>query len=686
MSPRARFTIASTVGAVIGGLWFVWMLTEGTFDLFAWHPVADFYDAQAHALLDGRLDVPAAVMGIEGFVVDGKTYMYQGPAPAFVRLPIALLTHELDGRLSRVAMLIAFVIAMVASLRILWQVRVRIRGDAPLPIVEAVLVGGWSFVLAGGSTLLFTASRAYVYHESLLWAVAFALLTFDQLVAFGQRPTRGRLGAAGAFATLAMLSRASVGLGAVAALGLLAMVAVVRRVRARRSQRPGPTTRRLLALCAVAAFPVLVYCAINVAKFHTLVSVPWKDQVYSSIVVEREQFLAENGGDFFGLQYVPETVQRYLRPDGFTVSRQFPYIDFESPPPSPVVHGVRFDTIDVSASLTATLPFLWVLAAVGVVALVRRAPDRDALAPLRVPVVGAAVGALAIFPFGYVAQRYLGDWLPLLVLLGSAGVVVVARPLPHHRTARAVVLVLLAVLGVWTTVANSALALLYQRQYSNPPVGESAVEQFVDVRARLAETYGNRADLVVDTGARAPAWAPAGALFIAGDCDGLYLSDGLRIDALRVSSYRPVVRGHRAGGFTLRVRPDRSAVGARVPLLTGGPPDLPFAVWLERTSDDEVVVGYEGPGVERTESRPVRLPAGAEATIDVSADPNVRRVEVAVNGRGVLGTYFNSGGPYRVGASKGDGGLARRFAGDLEVVPPDLGLCRRVQSLARSAG
>src|SRR5262245_23192036 len=176
------------------------MLTAGTFDLFPWQPVSDFYDEQAHSLLDGRLDVRTSVLGIEGFVHDGKTYMYQGPMPAIVRLPIALVTDRLDGRLSAAAMLVAFVVAIVASLRILWRIRTRVRGDAPVATVEALFVGLWSFVLAGGSTLLFTASRSYVYHESLLWALAFALAAFDAMLAWADRPTRGRLIAAGVLA------------------------------------------------------------------------------------------------------------------------------------------------------------------------------------------------------------------------------------------------------------------------------------------------------------------------------------------------------------------------------------------------------------------------------------------------------------------------------------------------------
>ena len=40
----------------------------------------------------GHLDVPADVVAIEGFVVDGETHLYYGLAPALARLPIAAVT------------------------------------------------------------------------------------------------------------------------------------------------------------------------------------------------------------------------------------------------------------------------------------------------------------------------------------------------------------------------------------------------------------------------------------------------------------------------------------------------------------------------------------------------------------------------------------------------------------------
>src|SRR5262245_64774936 len=70
---------------------------------------SNFFDLQANAFLDGRLWVPDGSLSIEGFVVGGHTYMYFPPFPAIARIPVMLVTHEFDGRLSLVFMGMAWV-------------------------------------------------------------------------------------------------------------------------------------------------------------------------------------------------------------------------------------------------------------------------------------------------------------------------------------------------------------------------------------------------------------------------------------------------------------------------------------------------------------------------------------------------------------------------------------------------
>src|SRR5688500_12434434 len=73
-------------------------------------PLGGIFDAQARAFLDGNLSVDAAKVGFEGFLIDGKTYVYYGPFPALLRMPVLAVTDALDGRLTQLSIVLALVV------------------------------------------------------------------------------------------------------------------------------------------------------------------------------------------------------------------------------------------------------------------------------------------------------------------------------------------------------------------------------------------------------------------------------------------------------------------------------------------------------------------------------------------------------------------------------------------------
>ncbi len=114
---------------MLAGVVLFWMLTAGTFDPGHRVPFsANFYDVQAHRLLHGHLSMPASVLDIEGYEHGGRTYMYFGPVPALLRLPVAAVTDSLDGHTGVVSMMLAYVVAMIALGRISWRLRRWVRG------------------------------------------------------------------------------------------------------------------------------------------------------------------------------------------------------------------------------------------------------------------------------------------------------------------------------------------------------------------------------------------------------------------------------------------------------------------------------------------------------------------------------------------------------------------------------
>ena len=72
--------------------------------------------------MSGHLYVPWGALGLEAFVHDGHQYTYFGLFPSLIRIPILLVTHRLDGRLSAISLLIAWIVAGSVSALLLWHV------------------------------------------------------------------------------------------------------------------------------------------------------------------------------------------------------------------------------------------------------------------------------------------------------------------------------------------------------------------------------------------------------------------------------------------------------------------------------------------------------------------------------------------------------------------------------------
>ena len=100
-----------------------WFVTWGTWRLFEPDVFGGYYDAQARAILHGRLDVPLEAVGFEAFVRDGKSYGYFGIVPSLVRIPLMLVFPEMDGRWSRLAILIACTLNLIFVYRLLMLIR-----------------------------------------------------------------------------------------------------------------------------------------------------------------------------------------------------------------------------------------------------------------------------------------------------------------------------------------------------------------------------------------------------------------------------------------------------------------------------------------------------------------------------------------------------------------------------------
>ena len=697
-SGRRPFLIASVLGAALSLLVFALILTVGGQELLTKDVYGNFYDAQARALLAGHWDVPPKAMFFEGFRIHGRTYTYFGIWPSLLRFPAVEFAPSLAGRLTRVSMIAGFSVFLGAVIALHWRIRSIFRPNTPIGRSDLFLSFAVPILAGCGSCVLFLASRAWVYHEAILWGVAWSLMAYERMIAFSLRPSRSRLAGAGAGVALALASRASLGFGALLALALIVGGTWIRahdgglgRIRFKRWNRvrrslgtfgaavdTAPRRAQIGAplLAAALLMPMALFAYVNWSRFGSLFSVPWRNQVLFQVRPQAARALDANGGSYFGLQYLPTTLWQELRPDGLGRAPMFPWVTFPRFRPT-VFGGAVIDMLDVSSSVPASMPALSILTGVGVfTAFARRTAKKSHSEVLRAPLIGAASGIGFVLTIAFIAQRYLGDWLPLLVVGGITGCysLLERRTATRRRATRRiltgslVVVSMLAVGGIWI---NGSLAYVYQRLYNPQPdtrraaaiafqsdvdraLGGSGVEQVDRVRGRLGVP------------------APAGTTRVIGDCDGLYWSDGTQWQ---------LVEGAPAGGV-LRLRATLPSADAQWhPLVSWGSTTHARALVFRRAGDRvRVALASPGPGGGPSfgpNGIDLALGHGPVHDIEFVAAAPINLLRVRVDGADAYLGDLGRANPaiLQIGRSEVPG-IASTYGPSLQQLPPANATCR----------
>ena len=145
---------------VLPAFWLTFVDWRDHVTLFPRNPQGDVYDLQTRALLSGHLNVPTGSLGVEGFIHDGQTYTYFGLFPSLMRLPILMVTHSLDGRLTAMSLFFAWIATTIRKatskecdpdfvLIKKWVVPLAVIGilDLFLLVILTVCLAGWLIAL-----------------------------------------------------------------------------------------------------------------------------------------------------------------------------------------------------------------------------------------------------------------------------------------------------------------------------------------------------------------------------------------------------------------------------------------------------------------------------------------------------------------------------------------------------------
>ena len=328
---------------------------------------ANFFELQARALFHGHLDVPPGSLGIEAFVVDGRHYMYFGPFPALLRMPILLLTDRLDGRLTALSMLVGWFVLAAALTLLVRRVRDLLRGDAPVGRFEAIGLGAVIATITGGSTVVYLASQPWVYHEVYIWSTALTVATVASLIAAWDDSSGRRVAITGALALAVMLTRSTAGW----AMALAVVATGVWFLAGRRRSRP-VWRRAGWGLVAAGVATMLVGSLVNWAKFRHPYLFPIEDQVWTQLSAHRRLVIADNGGASTVCSSSGRRSPRTSDRTACASSRSSRSSRRPADPPA-AVGDVLLDESWRTGSMPALMPLLSLLAVWGVDR--RRAPE-----------------------------------------------------------------------------------------------------------------------------------------------------------------------------------------------------------------------------------------------------------------------------------------------------------------------
>jgi hypothetical protein len=335
--------------------------------------------------------------------------------------------------------------------------------------------------------------------------VALTLAVVFALLGVLERASWGRVVASGILVLAAALDRAPTGYACCLAALLVAGWFALPAQRA--------TSRRwVLPMALAGAVPLAVVGLVNWLKLGTPFGLSEADQVWTHINAHRRRYLAASGGSGFGLGFLPSTLTAYLQPAGVHLQSAFPWVTLPTSP-ARTVGGAILDDTYPTASIPASMPLYFLLGLWGLVTAFRPRPvGRVALT--RVLLVAMVAATSGVLLFGYLADRYLADFLPLVALAGCVGLVDVWRRLAGRgRGPRVAVLVAIVVLGGFGVWANVGAAVTPSALWTN-------AQSQAFVRAQLATTPSATAALV-HTADRLPYFAPAGTIYAVDSCAGL---------------------------------------------------------------------------------------------------------------------------------------------------------------------
>jgi hypothetical protein len=271
-------------------------------------------------------------------------------------------------------------------------------------------------------------------------------------------------------------------------------------------------------------------------------------------------------------------------------------------------------------------------------------------APLRLLLIAMAVAPVAVLTFGYIAERYLADFLPFVALAAMIGLLDLWRRLEGRS----------GIVRRWVVAGVVAVGIL--SVWVNVGAAVTPTALWTANQAKSFLTFENSAPgpglpSVVRQGGSLPYWAPAGTVFVAKDCSGLYVSTGFDYrnvpgQQLQHETWLPAEQGAGINHVvTVLFNQPVRATSPAVTLLTYGR----ASVVVVPVGPDRVRLQVEHAGPSRVSWPPDRTPVlsvrpRTPYRVSIMTDPNLTAIAVGAMGQGI-DHYLPGTGPAVVQAT-----------------------------------
>lgn len=444
----SRKTVITVLAAVtVLALYLVFasiLIGHGHIDFFQREALGEVFVDTWHHLTRWEFDLTPQTIGYEGFYREGKVYTYFGPFPSFIRGGMEILFGRVQTDWSRISFLMAAAIFSVSVFfvykNIFGILGVRSFFYPYLLTAAAVLSSSYAFLL----------SSAVVYHEVIIWALAWSMAGLA-LIAYCYNRRNIKL----AFLLLisicagfAFLSRTLTSLGILMVTSSVFIAELFKeKISASRynviREAASVTYAGNKRLVVFGLLPVIVsigfMLTVNYYRWGSpLEFLPAKHHILFKLTPKRLEYF--NSIKPVSGQRAIEAMNYYFIPHRDNFSGSFPFIKFlpktelgfgpslTSKDPSRMLYD--YDFVEPGAPMTLFSPLLLIFAGIGLFAFFRYR------FPLLIYVMGVSFFApvFVIILWPGLTIRYSAEFVPLLVLLSSVGAATLVKNTRKHKS------------------------------------------------------------------------------------------------------------------------------------------------------------------------------------------------------------------------------------------------------------